>query len=82
MGAVLRAKMRVSEVNHRKDAEGNTELEVLKLEAVYSNDDESENKKWCKWTPFGKLELHISNPDAIGKVSSGHEFFVDLIPAE
>ena len=80
--SVLRCKVRVSEVLHSKDADGTTSQERVKLQAVYSQDAESENAKWSKWTPNANFELYINNPDAFGKLSSGHEFFVDFTPAD
>lgn len=77
---MLRCKMRVAEVSHVKDSSGKTESERLILVAVYG--DTEENKQWSKWTPNANFTLTISNPDAIGKVSSGHEYFVDLIPVK
>jgi hypothetical protein len=80
--AVLRAKLRVSEVLHRKDADGETSMEIVKLQAVYSTDENSENKQWSTWTPSASFEMQINNPNAFGKLSSGHEFYVDFIPCE
>lgn len=82
MHAVLRAKLRVSEVLHQKDADGNTTQERVKLQAVYSDDPASENKQWSTWTPAATFEMSINNPGAFGKLSSGHEFYVDFIPVE
>lgn len=82
MSAVLRAKLRVSEVLHRKGENGETTMEIVKLQAVYSNDENSENKKWSTWTPSASFEMQINNPEAFGKLSSGHEFYVDFIPVE
>ncbi len=78
--AVLRAKLRVSEVLHRKDGNGETSMETVKLVAVYSDDEGSENKQWSTWTPSASFEMQINNPNAFGKLSSGHEFYVDFIP--
>lgn len=82
MQAVLRAKVRVSEVLHSKDQDGATSQERVKLQAVYSSDEGSENAKWSKWTPCVNFEIYINNPDAFGKLSQGHEFYIDFIPAE
>lgn len=82
MSAVLRAKLRVTSVLHRKNAEGGTDAEELTLSAVYSNDPENENAQWSKWTPSATFTMQINNPDAFGKLSSGHEFYVDFIPCE
>ena len=80
--ATMRCKLRVSEVLDRKDENGSTTTEIVKLQAVYSNDDNDENKQWSKWTPQANFEIHINNPDAMGKLSNGHEFYVDFIPVK
>ncbi len=82
MSAVLRAKLRVSEVLHRKNPDGTTGSEEVKLQAVYSDDPESENKQWSTWTPSANFSMEINNPSAFGKLASGHEFYVDFIPCE
>lgn len=80
--AVLRAKLRVSSVLHSKAADGSTDYEIVKLQAVYSDDPDSENKQWSKWTPSASFEMQINNPAAFEKLSSGHEFYVDFVPVE
>lgn len=82
MSAILRAKLRVAQVLHSKNAEGGTDSETVKLQAVYSNDPDSENAQWSKWTPSAQFEMQINNPDAFGKLSTGHEFYVDFTPVE
>lgn len=78
MNATLRCKMRVSTVKRIINADGQPESEEIQLNAVYG--DSEENKQWSKWTPQGQLNITINNPDAIGKVLSGHEYFVDFTP--
>ncbi len=39
------------------------------------------NKTWAKWTPCGKIEMSINNPDAFNQFSPGQTFFVDFSPA-
>ena len=80
MSAVLRAKVRVSEILYTKAEDGSTNQERVKLVAVYSNDPSSENAQWSKWTPQANFELYINNSDAFGKLSNGHEFYIDFIP--
>jgi hypothetical protein len=77
---ILRCKVRVAEVSHLKNADGSTSQEKITLSAVYSNDPNSENKQWSTWTPFAHFQLGINNPQAFGKLSSGHEFYVDFTP--
>lgn len=78
MSAILRCKMRVLNVTHNKAADGSTENEQVTLTAVCS--DTPENKEWSKWTPSGSFSITINNPGAFGKLSKGHEFFVDFTP--
>lgn len=79
MTAVLRAKMRVQSVTREIDSDGGIEAEWVKLIAVYG-DKGTENAKWAQWTPSANFEIQINNPEAIGKLSRGHEYFVDFTP--
>lgn len=81
MKAVLRAKMRVSEVVHVKEANGTTSQERVKLQAVYGKEG-TDNAQWSKWTPSASFEIYINNPAAFNQLSNGHEFYVDFVPAE
>jgi len=81
MEAIIRCKMRVSEVLHVKDEGGNTTQERVKLQAVYGKEG-SPNADWSKWTPSANFDIYINNPAAFGKLSSGHEFFVDFTPCK
>lgn len=74
MSATLRCKMRVMEVLHQKNDDGSTQQERVKLSAVYGSDSNSENAQWSKWTPSANFEIWINNPEAMNKLSAGHEF--------
>lgn len=78
---MLRAKMRVTEVTRSIDEKGNVSCEQVKLMAVYGTGD-SENAHWSKWTPSAHFSITISNPDAYGKLTNGHEFYVDFTPVQ
>jgi len=78
--AVLRCKMRVNEVVHVKDEDGTTNQERVKLSAVHGKEG-GPNAVWSKFTPSADFYIYINNPSAFGKLSSGHEFFVDFTPA-
>lgn len=79
----LRCKMQVSEVLLVKDNEGAINQERVKLFAVHGGSSATEeNKQWSKYTPSANFEIYINNPAAMGKLSSGHEFFVDFTPAK
>lgn len=38
----------------------------------------SEDNDFAKWTPSGKLELHIANPALDGVFKAGQKYYVDL----
>lgn len=77
---VLRCKVRVVEVLHVKNPDGTTQQERVTLSAVYGPVG-SLNADWAKFTPAATFTISIDNPRAHGKLSSGHEFYVDFIPA-
>jgi len=54
--------------------------EKVELYPVYG--DSEENKTWCKATPAGQLQLIISNPEAQGKIVSGHDYIVTIEETE
>lgn len=79
----IRAKFTITSVLHSTDGAGNKTQEQITASAVMTRSDESEvNKQWSKWTPYGELKLHISNPGAFDRMRPGQYFFVDLTPCE
>jgi hypothetical protein len=40
------------------------------------------NKNWSKYTPNGKLEITITNPDAIAAFELGKSYYLDFTPAD
>lgn len=78
MAPTLRAKMQVERVIHDLNPDGTTSQETVTLRAVYN--DSPENKEFSKWTPAAQFTITISNPTAFGKLSRGHEFYVDFTP--
>lgn len=73
--------MRVDRVTRSFNAEGEPESEQVRLMAVYSDDPQSENAQWSKWTPSASFEITINNPKAFGTLARDHEFYVDFTPA-
>lgn len=73
---MVRAKMKCSEIASR-DNGGGTTTEVVKLSAVYGDD----NKPWSQYTPQASVELHITNPEATKQFAVGGTYFVDFTPA-
>jgi hypothetical protein len=81
MSATIRCKMRVASVAHYKNEDGSTSQEEVKLTAVYGPEG-TDNAQWSKWTPSAQFSITINNPDAMNKLSQGHEFYVDFIAVE
>ena len=57
---------------------GNTGFEY-EFRAVY-DDGTPENKKFHQWTPNGKFEFYITNPEVIKMLETERVFYLDLIP--
>lgn len=77
----LRMKMTVS-VKKNTDTNGKQYSEEISLNAVYSDDPNSENKKWAEATPAGSLLATINNPAAFGALDGVKEVYVDISPAD
>lgn len=72
----VRAKFRCDRVH--RDAEGNASVALL---AVYDSNPESENGRFFRYTPSGRIDLAIVNPSAAAAFVEGKEYFVDFTPA-
>jgi len=70
---MVRAKFKCESIT---ETENETKTYVFRA-AIYGE----ENKTWSKWTPSGKLEITITNPDA-QKFEVGKEYYLDFSPAE
>lgn len=58
---------------------GNNNHDVT-LSPVTSGSEE--NKSFSVWTPTGKIEMHITNPECIGFFEPGKEYYVEFKKAE
>ena len=58
--------------------------EMVKLSAVYGNDDKDneENNQFSEATPSGEHEMYISNPNAKGFFEVGESYYLDFTKAE
>lgn len=52
----------------------------VNLSPVIGGSDE--NKSFSLYTPSGKIEMHITNPECIGFFVAGKEYYVEFRPAE
>ena len=81
----MRAKMYVSSVMKDVSREGGSE--TLTMFAVgrnisYPADGSDENNTYAKFSPQGKVELTIANPDLFGKFKAGETYYIDFTKAE
>lgn len=80
----VRAKFYVGEkvtrANHPHPQATNEPMETVVLYPV--NGDTEENKNFFKWTPSGKIEIGILNPEAAKQFEIGKEYYIDFTPAE
>lgn len=56
------------------------QLHSVKLQAVYSNDPNHENKKFWDASPGGTIEINCANPEALKHFDVGEEMYVDFTP--
>jgi len=76
----VRAKFRVNEMV----AKGDTPQVVyttVKMVPVFSDDLNSENKAFTKYTPSGSFEMLISVQETAAFFKPGHEYYVDFVRA-
>lgn len=81
----VRAKMRVTRLQQFTQGGHDAGLAGVNvsLQPVYpSNDQDTANKEWSKWTPSGEVNLCITNPDAFKQFELGKVYFVDFNLAE
>lgn len=71
----MRAKFNVSKVE--KDQYG----ETVHLNAVYSNENNTEDNQFSNATPWGTLTMGISNPGAFGFLEQGESYYLDFTKA-
>lgn len=73
----MRAKMKVSSV------EATEYGEVIKAAPVcgdkpFGEKGESEDNTYARFTPCGSLSLTVNNPNLLGKIKPGQQFYVDF----
>jgi len=56
--------------------------DIVKLNAVYSGDKNSEDNSYSKATPSATLEMQIDNPAVRGQMKPGQKYYVDFTPTE
>jgi hypothetical protein len=75
---MVRCKMIVTERKNMFNQWSGTKPTTAVVLSPVSGD---ENKTWAKYTPSGKVELSIDNPDAYEYFELGKTYFVDFTEA-
>lgn len=57
------------------------EMRTLKMSPVYSNDPNSENRRFWNASPSGSLSLGVINQDAWRHFELGEEYYLDFTSA-
>lgn len=73
---MVRAKFKVESYETHLDHQSKDELRNIKLTPVTGSSEE--NKKFFRWTPFGKIEIGTLNPEAWKQFPLGAEVYVDF----
>lgn len=76
----VRAKFQCQSINHILTHLPGEQTAILTFAPVYDNGN-GENKTWSKYTPQGKLEMTVTNPDAVGAFEVGKSYYLDFTPA-
>lgn len=74
----VRAKFWVSSINRTSPTSNEiANVATIVMHPVFGDGDEP-NADWSKYTPTGKIEMTITNPDAIDQFDLGGEYYVDF----
>lgn len=74
---MVKAKFRV---NHKAQPDG-ADYVTIHMSPVYSDDPNSENKKFWDYTPAGTIQLSTTNLKAAEYFEIGKEYYVDFTEA-
>lgn len=74
----VRAKFQVQST---KQVSWDPNVRIIELTAVTAGSGK-DNESWSKWTPSGRLEMHITNPAASDFFTLGKAVYLDFTEAE
>ena len=75
---MVRCKFRVDSYETRLDSNkpDATEIRRVNLAIVYEGSEE--NEQYFRWTPSGRIEIGLLNPEAWKQLPLGAEVYVDI----
>lgn len=74
----MRAKMQVTQVTDFGNNYQAVEMMPVCGNKPYGPNGENEDNTFARYTPSGKLQLTINNPDLLGKIKPGMKFYLDF----
>jgi hypothetical protein len=77
MGKIIRCKFQLKSIT----ASYNDSRSFV-MEPVYDSDPNSENGKFFKATPSGRLEVFTVNKEAVEGLELGKNYYIDITPAD
>lgn len=79
----VRAKFYVQRVEHIHNPVPGEVCANITMAPVYASHGEDEsNKTWSKYTPNGKLEMTVTNPDAVEQFEVGRAYYLTFDPVD
>jgi hypothetical protein len=76
---IIRAKMRCTRKVQATSASAYGEPKPVDTEDVeFQPVSGPGNEEWSKWTPSGLLKMQINNPQAVGGIEVGKDYFIDI----
>ncbi len=73
----MRAKMKVETVESNEYQDRLIMTAVCK-EGLYGEDGSDEDNTFAKFTPSGRIDLTVNNPELVGQFKPGQKFYVDF----
>lgn len=77
----MRAKMQITSITLTEGCEILTMCAVPK-KGTYPNSGADEDNTYARFSPYGKLELHVANPALHGQFKPGQFYYLDFNPAD
>jgi hypothetical protein len=77
----VRVKFVVQSIERQLSYGNGKEVHTIKMAPVYSQDPESENRKFWEATPSGSLLLGVVNAEAVEQFELGKSYYLDFTPA-
>ena len=79
---MMRAKVMVNEITHYPYAAQKFVAQPVVKDEKFGPNGESENNTYSRYSPAGRFELTITNPELFGKLKPNQVMYVDFILAE